>query len=201
MLQLLTASFKKVQIKISGNKLFLGFRNCAVDLPRFWETARRHWAFGVRRFGKALWSHPEGSNVQFYGHLTLRTPITQPPGEVFQKNGDLKCVTLWVMFGFVVVFTCALNNGNISDFESRKQAVRHPLDHGPLQVESVYSVPLIELLITRPHASMDISPTRLSLCHVYRDLTAPVATPSPTSYSDFILRFVFVLLVLKLCQT
>jgi hypothetical protein len=152
-----------------------GVRNCTVDLPRFWETARRHWAFGVRRFGKALWSHLEGSNVQFDGHLALRAPITEPRGEVFQKNRDLTGVALWVMFGFVVFFTCALNNGNISDFESRNQAVRRPLDHGPLQVESVYSVLLIELLITRPHASMDISPTRLSLCPVYRDLTAPVA--------------------------
>jgi hypothetical protein len=102
---------------------------------------------------------------------------------------------------FCCCFACALNNGNISGFESRKQAVRHPLDHGPLQVESVYSVPLIELLITRPHASMDISPTRLSLCPVYRDLTAPVADlplpPPPTP----ILLFFFVLSVLKLCQT
>jgi len=159
-------------------------------------------AFDVRRFGKTLWSHLEGSNVQSDGHLTLRAPITQPRGEVFQKNGDLICVTLWVMFGFVVVFACTLNNGNISDFESRKQAVCRPLDHGPLQVESVYSVPPIELLITRPHASMDISPTRLSLCPVYRDLTAPVADlplpppPIPTLFCGF-----FILLFLKLCQT
>jgi len=180
-----------VQINISGNKLFLGFRNCTVDLRRFWEPARRHWSFCVRRFGKALWTHLDGLNVQFDVHVTLRAPITQPRGEVFQKIGDLTCITLWVTFDFVVVFTCALNNGNISDFESRKQAVRRPLDHGPLQVESVYSVPLIELLITRPHASMDISPTRLSLCPVYRDLTAPVADlplpppPNPTLFCGF----------------
>jgi len=30
LLQLLTVSLNKVQIKISGNKLFLGFRNCTV---------------------------------------------------------------------------------------------------------------------------------------------------------------------------
>lgn len=75
-------------------------------------------AFDVRRFGKTLWSHLEGSNVQFDGHLTLRALITQPRGEVFQKNGDLTFVTLWAMFDFVVVFACALNNENISDFES-----------------------------------------------------------------------------------
>jgi hypothetical protein len=142
-----------------------------------------------------LWSHLEGSNVQFYGHLTLQAPFTHPRGEVFQKKETLR-VTLWAMFGFVVVFTCVLNSGNISDFGSRKLAVRCSLDHGPLQVESVYSVPLIELLITRPHASMDISPTRLSLCSVYRDLTAPVADLPlpPTSAPTLLCVFIFLFL-------